>query len=97
LIEREELSPLRRTGAPPLDLLVLRQESLIEKRERREQGGKLGTRDKEKRGKRERGTDQRDQGNQIGREEREEGAPLNLLSTPHSGAALSKASPCNPP
>jgi hypothetical protein len=38
-----------------------------EKKERREQGGKLGARDKGKRGKRERGTDQ---GNQIGREER---------------------------
>jgi hypothetical protein len=64
------------------------------RRERREQGGKLGTSDKGKREKRERGTDQ---GNQIGREEREEGAPLKLLSIPLSGAALSKASPCNPP
>jgi hypothetical protein len=68
-----------------------------EKRERREQGGKLGTTDKGKIGKRERGTDQGDQGNQTGREEREEGAPLKLLWTPPSGAALSKASPCNPP
>jgi hypothetical protein len=40
-----------------------------EKRERREQGGKLGTRDKGKRGKRERGTDHGDQGNQIRREQ----------------------------
>jgi hypothetical protein len=68
-----------------------------EKRERREQGGKLGARDKGKRGKRERGTDQGDQGNQIGREEREEGAPLKFLATPPPSAALSKASPCNPP
>jgi hypothetical protein len=65
-----------------------------EKRERREQGGKLETRDKGKRGTRERGTGAR--GIRLG-EKREEGAPLKLLSTPPSGAALSKASPCNPP
>jgi hypothetical protein len=61
-----------------------------EKRERRDQGGKLGTRDKEKRGKRERGTDQGDQRNQTGREEREEGAPLKLLWTSPSDAALQR-------
>jgi hypothetical protein len=68
-----------------------------EKRERMEQGGKLGARDKVKSGKRERGTDQGDQENQIGREAREEGAPLKVLVTPPPGAALSKASPCNLP
>jgi hypothetical protein len=58
-----------------------------EKRERREQGGKLGTRDKGKRGEQTKGT----RGIRLG--EREEGAPLKLLSTPPSGAALSKVSP----
>jgi hypothetical protein len=68
-----------------------------EKRQRREHGGKLGASDKGKRGKR--------GGNRPGgpgesdweRREREEGAPLKLLALPPPGAALSKASPCNPP
>jgi hypothetical protein len=67
-----------------------------EKRQRTEHGGKLGASDKGKRGKRE-GNRPGGQGNQIGREEREEGAPLKLLAPPPPGAALSKASPCNPP
>jgi hypothetical protein len=67
-----------------------------EKRERREQGEKLGAKDKVKRGKRERGTDQGDQGNQIGREERG-GSSSQGSGDSSPGAALSKASPCNPP
>jgi hypothetical protein len=31
------------------------------------------------------------------RERWEQGAPLKVLATPPPGAALSKASPCNPP